>query len=419
MLNLLPSVAFTFWVRPLHVRWHACSRACLCRASLQAPACGVVASRQTRDQTHHRTRPTAVFRLNRDADTDAWLRLSLAPGIGNTRLLRLLTGFGSPEAVLSCGRGALAAHLSGPQIDALQAGPDAAELEAAHIWLAQPGNSLMTLADADYPKALLEIADPPALLYCKGRRALLGQPGLGIVGSRNATPQGLRDAEAFAHALSDAGLTIVSGLALGIDAAAHRGGLAGAGSSVAIVGTGLDRIYPAKNKALAHQLAENGLIVSEFALGTPPLPGHFPRRNRLISGLSRGVLVVEAAPDSGSLITARVATEQGRDVFAIPGSIHSPLARGCHALIKQGAKLVESAADILDELAWAQRLTPPVLPETLPDPVLDALDGAPASLDSLAQITGLTLDALSAKLLTLELDGRIASLPGGRYQKIY
>ena len=320
---------------------------------------------------------------------------------------------------MASGRGALAAHLSAAQCDALLAEPDAAQLDAVHGWLGQPGNSLLTLADADYPKTLLEIADPPAVLYCKGRRELLGQPALGIVGSRNATPQGVRDAEAFAQALSDAGLTIVSGLALGIDAAAHRGGLAGAGSSVAVIGTGLDRIYPAKNKALAHRLAEGGLIVSEFALGTPPLPGHFPRRNRLISGLSRGVLVVEAAPDSGSLITARVAAEQGREVFAIPGSIHSPLARGCHQLIKQGAKLVESAADILDELAWQQRLAPPTLPENAPDPVLDALDGAPASLDSLAQRTGLTLDALSAKLLTLELEGRVASLPGGRYQKIH
>ena len=347
------------------------------------------------------------------------MRLSLIPGVGNTSLIRLLTAFGSPEAVLASGRAVLRAHLSDAQCDALLAGPDAAELEASHAWLTQPGNSLMTLADTDYPRNLLEIADPPAMLYCKGNRALLSQPSLGIVGSRNATPQGLRDAEAFAHALSDAGLTIVSGLALGIDAAAHRGGLAGAGSSVAIVGTGLDRVYPARNKALAHQLVEKGLVVSEFPLGTPPLPGHFPRRNRLISGLSRGVLVVEAAPDSGSLITARVATEQGREVFAIPGSIHSPLARGCHALIKQGAKLVESAADILDELAWQQRLGAPVQPESRADPVLDAMDGASITPDTLAQRTGLTLEALSAKLLTLELDGRIASLPGGRYQKIY
>lgn len=350
---------------------------------------------------------------------DAWLRLALAPGVGNTSLLRLLTAFGSPEAVLASSRAALSAHLSPAQCNTLLAEPDPAELDAVHAWLDQPGNSLMTLADEDYPKTLLEIADPPAVLYCKGRRSLLSQPGLGIVGSRNATPQGIRDAEAFAHALSDAGLTIISGLALGIDAAAHRGGLSGAGSSIAIIGTGLDRIYPARNKSLAHQLAESGLIVSEFALGTAPLPGHFPRRNRLISGLSRGVLVVEAAPNSGSLITARVATEQGRDVFAIPGSIHSPLSRGCHALIKQGAKLVESAADILDELAWQQRLAPPVLPESLSDPVLDALDGAPTTLDTLAQTTGLTLDALSAKLLTLELEGRIAALPGGRYQKIH
>lgn len=349
---------------------------------------------------------------------DPWLRLALAPGLGNASLLRLLTAFGSPEAVLSCSRAALAAHLNPAQCDALLAGPDAAQYDATQSWLALPGNSLVTLADTDYPKSLLEIPDPPALMFCKGQRELLNRAALGIVGSRNATPQGLRDAEAFAQALSDAGLTIVSGLALGIDAAAHRGGLAGAGSSIAVVGTGLDRVYPAKNQALAHQLAETGLIVSEFPLGTPPLPHHFPRRNRIISGLARGVLVVEAAPDSGSLITARVATEQGREVFAIPGSIHSPLSRGCHALIKQGAKLVESAADILDELAWSHRLAPPAFAETGADPVLDAFDGAPASLDALALRTGLTLDALSAKLLALELEGRIAALPGGRYQKL-
>ena len=329
---------------------------------------------------------------------------------------------------MASGRGLLTDHLTARQCDALLAGPDPGELDAARAWLGQPGNSLMTLADADYPPALLEIADPPAMLYCKGRRALLGQPALGIVGSRNATPQGLRDAEAFARALADAGFTIVSGLALGIDAAAHRGGLAGAASSIAVIGTGIDRIYPARNKALAHELAERGLIVSEFPLGTPPLPGHFPRRNRLISGLARGVLVVEAAPDSGSLITAKVATEQGREVFAMPGSIHSPLARGCHALIKQGAKLVESAADILDELAWVTRLAPPRQApgtatgsdaEAASDPVLAALGDAPTTLDTLAQRSGLTLEALSAKLLTLELDGQIAALPGGRYQKIH
>lgn len=353
---------------------------------------------------------------------DAWLRLALAPGVGNASLLRLLTAFGSPEAVLSSGRSALAKHLTAAQCEALLGEPDADALAASLAWLEQPGNFLVTLADPDYPASLLEIADPPAVLFGKGRRALLGAPALGVVGSRNATPQGLRDAEAFARTLSDAGLTIVSGLALGIDAAAHQGGLAGAGSSIAVIGTGLDRIYPAKNKALAHRLVENGLILSEFPLGTPPLPHHFPRRNRLISGLARGVLVVEAAPDSGSLITARVAVEQGREVFAIPGSIHSPLSRGCHALIKQGAKLVESAADILDELSWQTALAPSDPANTQsspPDPILDALDGAPTTLDTLAQRTGLTLDALSAKLLTLELEGRVASLPGGRYQRIH
>ena len=350
---------------------------------------------------------------------DDWLGLCLVPGIGDVTIIQLLTAFGSPEAVFASGRSSQARHLSPKQLDALLAGPDAVLLEQTRAWLNQPGHSLLTLADTDYPKLLLEIADPPPVLYCKGRRDLLGKPCLGVVGSRNATPQGLRDAEAFSHTLSDAGLTIVSGLALGIDAAAHRGGLAGAGSSIAVVGTGLDRVYPAHNKALAHQLAEQGLILSEFPLGTSPLPGNFPRRNRIISGMSRGVLVVEAAPDSGSLITARSAAEQGREVFAIPGSIHSPLARGCHALIKQGAKLVESAQDVLEEMAWS--VTTPLMnqPAPMPDPLLNAMDAAPMTLDTIAQRSGLTLDALSAKLLLLELEGRVAQLPGGRYQKLY
>ena len=351
-------------------------------------------------------------------DPTDWLKLSLIPGIGDKTFTQLLAAFGSPEAVLACGRSALSPHLTAKQVDALLAGPDAALLAQTHDWLTHDGHSLLTLADADYPVYLREIADAPPLLYCMGRRELLNRACLGIVGSRNATPQGLLDAEAFARALSESGLTIVSGMALGIDAAAHRGGLSGAGSSIAVVGTGLDRIYPARNKTLAHQLAENGLIVSEFPLGTPPLPGHFPKRNRIISGLSRGVLVIEAAPDSGSLITARVAAEQGRDVFAIPGSIHSPLSRGCHALIKQGAKLVESAQDVLEEMAWAITTPPLSLSPPEPDLILDAMDAAPMTADSIALRCGLTLDALSAKLLMLELEGRVATLPGGRYQKL-
>lgn len=351
--------------------------------------------------------------------TAAWLKLGLIPGIGDQALTRLIAAFGSPEAVFACGRSALSPHLSPKLIDALLAGPDAAWLDRTEAWLAQPGQSLLTLADPDYPQFLREIADPPVLLYCKGRRELLGQPAISIVGSRNATPQGLRDAEAFAEALSNTGLTIVSGLALGIDAAAHRGGLRGAGSSIAVVGTGLDRIYPARNQALAHELAKSGLIVSEFPLGTRPLRGHFPRRNRIISGLSLGVLVMEAAPDSGSLITARLAAEQGREVFAIPGSIHSPLARGCHALIKQGAKLVESAQDVLEELAWQVTPPPTPQPQAASDPVLNAMDPSPMTLDTLAERSGLTLDALSAKLLMLELEGHVAQLPGGRYQRLF
>ena len=347
-----------------------------------------------------------------------WLKLSLVPGIGDRTLIQLVTAFGSPEAVLASGRNALTAYLTTKQIEVLLGGPDIALLAQTQVWLTQEGHSLMTLADADYPSYLREIADPPPLLYCLGRRELLNRSCLGIVGSRNATPQGILDAEAFAAALSNAGLTIVSGMALGIDAAAHRGGLLGLGSSIAVVGTGLDRIYPARNKTLAHELAANGLIVSEFALGTPPIAGHFPKRNRIISGLSRGVLVVEAAPDSGSLITARIAAEQGRDVFAIPGSIHSPLSRGCHALIKQGAKLVESAQDVLEEMAWAITTPPLSLSPPEPDLILDAMDAAPMTADSIALRCGLTLDALSAKLLMLELEGRVATLPGGRYQKL-
>lgn len=354
-------------------------------------------------------------------DADAWLRLGLIPGIGDASIRRLLEIFGAPEAALAASRAQLGLELGPKQADALAAGPDTALLNLTKDWLAQPSHHLITLLDDDYPPLLRETADPPALLYGMGRRELLSQPCLAIVGSRNATPQGEANAEAFATALSSAGLTIVSGLALGIDAAAHRGGLKGPGSTIAVVGTGLDRVYPARNKALAHEIAEKGLLLSEFALRTVSAPGHFPKRNRIISGLSRGVLVVEAALNSGSLITARQALEQGREVMAIPGSIHSPLSKGCHALIKQGAKLVESAQDIIEELAW------PVMPIAAPtavlqnaetEPLLQHLGHDPVSIDSLAERCGLTVDALSAKLLTLELEGRVAQLPGGRYQRL-
>lgn len=352
---------------------------------------------------------------------ESWLKIGLIPGIGDGSLRRLLEAFGSPEAAQTAGRAALAQHLSLRQIDALQAGPDPSLLNLSLEWLTQPGHHLITLLDEDYPELLRETADPPALLYGKGRRELLARNCLAIVGSRNATPQGEANAEAFAQALSEAGVTIVSGLALGIDAAAHKGGLKGPGSTIAIVGTGLDRVYPARNKALAHEIAEKGLILSEFPLGTNSAPGHFPKRNRIISGLSHGVLVVEAALNSGSLITARQALEQGREVMAIPGSIHSPLSKGCHALIKQGAKLVESAQDIVEELAWP--VMPPVnhaatMADMETEPLLQHLGHDPVSIDLLVERSGLTVDALSAKLLTLELEGHVAQLPGGRYQRL-
>jgi len=308
----------------------------------------------------------------------------------------------------------------GSRADLLFAHDSADLVERSLIWAAQPGNAIVTLADAEYPPALLEIPDPPIVLYLRGDPAHLQGRGLAIVGSRNATPQGCLTAESFARALAGRGLPIVSGLALGIDAAAHRGALSGGGPTVAVVGTGADRLYPAGNRELALAILEHGTLVSEFPLGTPPLAANFPRRNRVIAGLARGVLVVEAAAASGSLITARLAGEQGREVFAIPGSIHSPLARGCHQLIKQGAKLVETAADILEEFTDPLAASPPqpTAGESDDHPLIAALGHDPCSLDELVARTALGADRLLGELLTLELAGRIACLPGNRYQRL-
>jgi len=369
------------------------------------------------------------------ADLASWLRLSFVPGLGPARQRTLLAAFGLPERLFAASRTAIASVVGAKLADALLATPDAARIEATLAWAAEPGNHLVTLADAAYPRALLDIADPPLLLYLKGDPALLGAPALAIVGARSATPQGVANADAFARALGEAGLTIVSGLALGIDAAAHRGALATrAGRTVAVIGTGADRVYPARNQALARQIAERGVIVSEYPLGTPALAHNFPRRNRLIAGLARGVLVVEAALGSGSLITARLASESGREVFAIPGSIHSPLARGCHRLIRDGAKLVETASDVLEEFGWGlpghasaaahEGGAPPREPagaapvETAHTHVLTALGHDPVDIDTLAGRCGLTVDALYAILLALELDGHLTPLPGGRFQRL-
>ena len=349
----------------------------------------------------------------------AWLRLTLIPGIGGETQRKLLAAFGLPEAIFAAGRLATRAVV-GDRADLLFDFDPAEDVDRNLAWASQPGQHIVTLADADYPRALLEIADPPSVLYVRGNIELLHRRGLAVVGSRNATPQGVQTAENFSRALAAQGLTIISGLALGIDAAAHRGALAAGGKTIAVIGTGADRIYPARNRDLALAIAEHGAIVSEFPLGTPAIASNFPRRNRIISGLSRGVLVVEAAPESGSLITARLAAEQGREVFAIPGSIHSPVARGCHRLIKQGAKLVETAQDVLEEFGNYPEPAdvPAVLSDECENAVLSALGHDPCTLDDLVERTGLTADHLLTELLTLELAGSIATLPGNRYQRL-
>ncbi len=358
-----------------------------------------------------------------DKDLALWLRLRGIPGLGDRSLRRLLLGFGSPQQIFLASRAALTKFVPVETAAIIRDGGVGSEnLDAVDAWLKDPINHVVTLADTEYPQALLETPDPPLLIYVKGRTELLNSNTLAVVGSRSASPHGIANAESFARALSDAGLTIISGLALGIDAAAHRGGLAGAASSVAVVGTGLDIVYPARNRELAHHLVEAGAILSEFPLGTPALGANFPRRNRLISGMARGCLVIEAALQSGSLITARLANEQGKDVFAIPGSIHSPLSKGCHALIKQGAKLVETAQDVLEELRMSGSASPPSSAMAAADPqtlhLLDQIGFYPCDIDTLCERTGFDSNVVLSLLTQLELDGRIAALPGGRFQRM-
>jgi DNA processing protein len=327
---------------------------------------------------------------------------------------------GSPEAALAAAPATLSKLVKADLVSAIHRGIPEDQLDATFKWLTEPTNHLITLADSEYPQSLLNISDPPILLYAKGRIGLLNNPTLAVVGSRHATPQGLKHSETFSATLGNSGLTIVSGLAHGVDAAAHLGGLSSAASSIAVVGTGLDKVYPAANLDLAHRLAKEGVIISEFPLGTPPLARNFPRRNRLISGLSLGCLVVEASLQSGSLITARLALEQGKDVFAIPGSIHSPQSKGCHALIKQGAKLVEASQDILDELegTWITGSTN-FEPNEFNSEIFQFLGDDPVDVETLSIRSGLTVGELSAMLLTLELGGQVSSLPGGLYQRLH
>ncbi|MFH5253375.1 DNA-processing protein DprA [Burkholderia semiarida] len=394
----------------------------------------------------------------------AWLQLAHAPGLPPAVLQILLAAFGSPAALLRASHEAIATVASPAAAQAVRASERDdldTRTDAALAWLDGPGNVLVTLSDPAYPPRLRDLHDPPPLLYVKGRLDLLHARGLAVVGSRHATPQGLADATHFARGLSDAGLTIVSGLALGIDGAAHRGGLDGRSGTVAVIATGADLVYPARHRALAHEIAAHGAIVSEWPLGTPARAAHFPQRNRLIAALALGVLVVEAAPRSGSLITARLANELGRDVFAMPGSIHAPLAQGCHALIRDGAKLTAAPFDVLEEYglgepaaqapagtvgagnpgpnagesgepetadgapanrAVAAAASPrieaasPVTPSE--QAVLAALGYGPVTYEWLAEHSGLSDDVLHGALLALELAGRVASVAGGRFARL-
>jgi DNA processing protein len=393
-------------------------------------------------------------------DLPAWLRLAHARGLRPPALRALLGAFGGPQAVLAQSFADLA-RVAGDDAAraALAPPPDSRaafdeRVERTIEWASQANNYVVTLADVAYPQALLTMPDPPPLLYVKGRLDVLQARAVAIVGSRSATPQGIEDARRFARALSDAGIAVVSGLALGIDAAAHRGALEGAASTLAVIGTGADLVYPSQHHALAHDIAERGAIVSEWPLGTPARPENFPQRNRLIAGLVRGVLIVEAAMRSGSLITARLANEMGRDVFAIPGSIHAPLSRGCHRMIKQGAKLVETPEEVLEEFgiapaapaataarkrsgaaanndrprraeapppitaSWASARATSPNPTPDEDRVLAALGHSPTTLEILASRTDLTGSTLQGLLLRLELAGHIETLPGGRFTRI-
>lgn len=373
-----------------------------------------------------------------------WLRLQLTPGIGNASARKLLAAFGLPAQLFGQSISSLREVVSGLQAQALQQVPSGFEeaLDTAWNWLLADTRHrrVLVLGDSAYPESLLNIEDPPPMLYAMGHEAAF-MPGaldtllcVAIVGSRNPTPQGAANAREFGHALAQAGLTVVSGLALGVDGAAHQGALERAGdasiATIAVVGTGLDRVYPKQNAALARQIVNQGLLLSEYPLGTPPMAAHFPQRNRIISGLSLGTLVVEAAMQSGSLITARMALEQGKEVFAIPGSIHSTQSRGCHALIKQGAKLVESAQDVMEELGACRPAAAGLRPESEPDlpdvhnhlppeqrALVHALGFEPCSLDALQARTGMETSNLQAELMALELQGWLVRLPGGTFQR--
>lgn len=358
-----------------------------------------------------------------------WLIFQQAPGLGSVQQHKLLQEFGAPEKIISADHSKLQhAGLSGTVIKFLKTGKSN-DFKQQISWLHKDGNDLVTWNDSNYPDILKQIPDPPLLLYTMGNQALLSNPQFAIVGSRNPTRSGRETARQFARELVVEGFTITSGLALGIDYCAHQAALEMNGNTIAVMGNGLDQVYPKRHSGIATEIAEKGLLLSEFAPGVPPLATNFPRRNRIISGLSRGVLVVEAAVRSGSLITARLAAEQGREVFAIPGSIHNPLARGCHHLIKQGAKLTEAVTDILEEFNLLTTIdhtdgeTGELVPEVPRDldencmKILEHISFDPVPIDKIIQSSGLTADVVSSMLLILEVQGVVSS-SGGLFMRI-
>ncbi|MDD4914939.1 MAG: DNA-processing protein DprA [Methylococcales bacterium] len=359
-----------------------------------------------------------------DPNLKYWLAMLRLPGVGGQTMARLLAHF-AVEQVFSVSRNTLGSlGFSEQLIDTLQ-NPDWALVEQDLAWLAQPNNHVLTLTDSRYPPQLKEISHPPPVLFVKGDVELLSNPQIAMVGSRNPSASGERIAVDFARVLAGAGFTITSGMALGIDAASHQGALDVGGRTIAVAGTGLDRVYPACHKQLATQIVERGALVSEFPPGTPAKANHFPRRNRIISGLCLGLLVVEAAQQSGSLITARLALDQNREVFAIPGSIHNPLARGCNALIRQGAKLVETAEDIFEELGQHNQshiaYTPEIMQTALDleqQNLLNLIAFSPTTVDALVQDSGWSVEVVSSMLLVLELQGYIVAAAGGGYLRI-
>ena len=361
------------------------------------------------------------------ADDPLFLRLAFVRGVGSLAAHKLLSELGDISAIFAASGATLSAIVGDAVARKIAAPPDAimqSKIDESLAWLqSAPDHHLLTWAHPSYPKALLESGDAPLAIYAKGRIELLGHRAIAMVGSRNCSQGGADTAEAFAQALAERGVTIVSGMALGIDAASHVGALratgADSGATIAVIGTGMDRVYPARNKVLAHSIAERGLMLSEYPLGTPPLPANFPRRNRIISGLSLGVLVVEASMQSGSLITARFAGEQGREVFAIPGSIHSTFHKGCHHLIKQGAKLVETANDVLEELRIETAAAPAINASSASKALglSQYIEHDPIDVDTLVTRSGMAVDQVVTELTMLELSGSIEQLPGGRWQR--